>query len=101
MMQAIRAMFTPQQRRIVAAEAKQALQDKHWNAAIEAVEGYLIESAKGCNPDDKDKCQRITISMQLLEAIKREIVRKIEDGEMATIEMNELDKRKRLVRFER
>lgn len=101
MMQAIRAMFTPQQRRIVAAEAKQALQDRHWNEAITAVEGYLIESAKGCNPDDKDKCQRITISMQLLEAIKRELVRKIEDGEMATIELRELEKRNKLIRFQR
>ena len=101
MMQSFKALFTPHQRRIIGAEAKDALQNKHWNAAIEAVEGYLIDSAKGCNPDDKDKCQRITISMQLLEAIKRELVGKIEDGEMATNELKELERRNRPLRFER
>jgi hypothetical protein len=93
-------LFTPEQRRIIGAEAKQALQDRHWNEALKAVESYLVDGLKHCDPDNKDKCQRITISMQLLEAIKRELIRKIEDGEMATIELRELEKRKTL-RFTR
>lgn len=92
---------TPQERRVIGAEAKQALENKHWNEALSAVEAYLVESAKGCNPDDKDKSQRIVISMQLLEAVKREIVRKIEDGEMAKVELQELERRNRPLRFVR
>jgi hypothetical protein len=97
----LRQMFTPEQRRIISAEAKQALENKHWNEALEAVEGYLVENAKGCDPDNKDKSQRIVISLQLLEAIKRELVRKIEDGEFAAVEMQELERKNRPLRFVR
>jgi tellurite resistance protein len=101
MIQSIRDFFSPEQRRVIGAEAKQALENRHWNEALVAVEGYLVESAKSCDPDSKEKSQRIVISLQLLEAIKRELVRKIEDGEMARIEIQELERRKRPLRFER
>jgi hypothetical protein len=91
----LRELFTPEQRRIIGAEARQALEDRHWNEALSAVEGYLVEQAKGCDPDNTAKSQRIVISMQLLEAIKRELVRKIEDGEFARVEMAELEARSR------
>jgi hypothetical protein len=92
---------TPQERRIIGAEAKQALENKHWNEALSAVEGYLVENMKSCDPDNKDKCQRITISMQLLEAVRRELIRKIEDGDLAKVEMQEIEKRSRPLRFVR
>jgi hypothetical protein len=97
----IRQMFTPEQRRIIGAEARQALENKHWNEALSAVEGYLVENAKACDPDNKDKSQRIVISLQLLEAIKRELVRKIEDGEFAAVEIKELERKNRPLRFVR
>src|SRR5687767_5865412 len=97
----IRRMLSPQERRIISAEAKQALENKHWNEALDAVEGYLVENAKSCDPDNKDKSQRIVISLQLLEAIKRELVRKIEDGEFAAVEMAELERKSRPLRFVR
>jgi hypothetical protein len=91
----------PEQRRIVGEEARQALQNRHWNEAFESVEGYLIEKAKACDPNKPEHAQNIVISLQLLEAIKREIVRKIEDGEMASVEIRELEQRKRPLRFVR
>lgn len=91
----------PEQRRIVGEEAKQALQNRHWNEAFNAVEGYLIEKAKACDPTKAGHAENIVISLQLLEAIKREIVRKIEDGEMAVVEIRELEQRKRPLRFVR
>lgn len=97
----IRRMLSPQERRIIGAEAKQALENKHWNEALDAVEGYLVEGAKSCDPDNKEKAQRIIVSLQLLEAIKRELVRKIEDGEFAAIEMQELERKSRPLRFVR
>lgn len=101
MMDRLRQMFTPEQRRIIGAEAQQSMNDKHWNAALSAVEGYLVEQAKSCDPDNKEKSQRIVISMQLLDAIKRELIRKIEDGEFARVEIEELSRRNRALRFVR
>lgn len=67
--------------------------------AFAAVDDYLNQSALTCSPDDPTKAQRIVISKQLLAAVKREITRKIEDGEVAEIQLNELDTRRGLRRF--
>lgn len=96
-----REMLSPQERRIIGEDAKQALQNKHWKEAFEAVETYLIDGAKACDPDNREKAQRVVISMQLLEALKRELVRKVEDGEMAKVEIAELERRNRPLRFVR
>jgi hypothetical protein len=101
MIQSLRDFFSPEQRRIIGAEAQQLLNNKHFREAFDAVESHLAEVAKQCDPDNKEKAQRVVISMQLLEAIKREIERKVSDGEMATVEIQELERRKRPSRFER
>lgn len=101
MIQALRNLFSPEQRRIIGAEAQQALDNRHWKEAFDAAEGYLLDQAKSCNPDNKEQSQRIVLSMQLLEGIKRELIRKIEDGEMARFELQELERRNRPVRFVR
>lgn len=88
-----------EQRKWSSQEAKQLLDNKHFKQAFDSVEGYLVDNAHMCDPDNKDKAQRIVISMQLLQAIKREIIRKIEDGEMAEVQIAELEKRKGLLRF--
>lgn len=100
-MQRIRDLFSPEQRRIVGAEAQQLLDNRHFREAFDAVGEHLVNVAKSCDPDNKEKTQRVVISMQLLEAIKREIVRKVEDGEMAQVEIQELEQRKRPLRFVR
>ncbi len=101
MMQALRDFLNPQQRRIIGEEAKQLLANKHFRDAFDAVESYLHGQAKACDPDNKDKAQRVVIAMQIHEALKREIVRKVEDGEMAQVEIAELDKRSALRRLVR
>jgi hypothetical protein len=95
----LRDFFSPEQRRTIGIEARQALENKHWKEAFEAVEGHLIEVAKHSDPDNKEKAQRVLISMQLLEAIKRELTRKVEDGDMAQIQMSELERKNRPLRF--
>lgn len=95
MIQYLRDVFSPQQRRVIGAEAKQLLENKHFREAFSAVETRVIESAKSCDPNKPDHAQNIVITLQLLEAVKREIVRKIEDGEMAKIELDEIEKKTR------
>lgn len=90
-----------EQRRIIGQEAKQLLENKHFREAFAAVEGYLVMQAHACDPDNKEKTQRVVISMQLLKALKREIERKVEDGEMAQIEIGELERKRGLLRFVR
>src|SRR4051812_18563458 len=99
MIQSIRNFFSPEQRRIIGAEARQLLDNRHFKEALESIDGYLVDQAKACDPDNKDKTQRVVIAIQLMEAIKREIIRKIEDGDMAQVEMQELERRNRPVKF--
>lgn len=95
----LRNAMSPEERRVIGAEAKQALENKHWKEAFAAVEDYLVENAKACDPDNKEKAARIVISMQLLEAIRRELIRKIEDGEMASVEIEKIENARRPLRF--
>lgn len=101
MIQWLRDQFTPEQRSIIGAEAAQSLQDRHWKEAFEGIESYLIEQGKACDPDNKDKAQRIILSLQLLEAIQRELHRKVQDGELARVQMAEIEARSRPVKFYR
>jgi hypothetical protein len=91
--------MTPEQRKIHGAEAKQLLDNKHFKEAFEAVDDYLNAAALACSPDDAAKAQRIVISKQLLQAVKREIVRKIEDGEVAEVQISEIEQRRGLRKF--
>jgi hypothetical protein len=90
---------SPEQRRIVGAEAQQALENRHWKEAFTAVEAYVIEKVRGCK--DKDQAMQAAITLQLLDALKRELVRKIEDGEVAKVEISQLEQRSALRVFRR
>lgn len=89
------------QRRIVGAEARQLLENSHLQEAFDAVRDYLEAVALSTDPDNKEKAQRVVISMQLLKAVKREIERKIEDGQVAEVEMRELEPKRRFSVFQR
>lgn len=101
MIQTLRDFFSPEQRRIIGAEAKQLLENRHFKQALEAIDSNLIEQARHCDPDDKDKCQRVVIAMQVAEGIKRELIRKIEDGDMAQAQMSETERKNRPLVFRR
>lgn len=89
----------PARRRIVGNEAAQLLDNKHFRDAFGAVEDALEVYALSCDADNRDKAARIVISKQLLQAIKREIVRKADDGYMAEVEIAEIEKQRRVRRF--
>ena len=92
---------SPETRAIRAAEAKQWMSSPFWREAFEGVANDLEQVALSCDPDNKDKAQRIVIAKQLLEAVKREVVRRVEDGEVAKFQMAELEKRRGLLKFVR
>lgn len=95
MIDRIREFLSPQERRVIAEEAKQLLRNKHFVEAWEALDGYLDNVALSCDPDNKEKAQRIVISKQLLASLRQEFVRKVEDGEMAQVEIAQIEARNR------
>lgn len=93
--------MSPVQRRSIAGEARQLLENRHFREALGAVDSALEAQANSCDPDDKGKAQRVIIAKQLMVAIRREIVRKAEDGYMAEVEIAEIERRRGLLKFVR
>lgn len=93
--------MTPEQTRFIAEDAKQLLDNKMLKEAFEAVSSYIDQQALSCEPDNKDRAQRIVLSKQLLAGIKREIYRHVESGQVANIQIAELEKKKRIFPFMR
>ena len=84
-----------------AEDAKRLLEDPMLQDAFKAVASYLDDRALGCDPDNKEMAQRIVLSKQLLAAIRREIYRHIESGQVASIRIAELEKKKPFSVFRR
>ncbi len=101
MLDYLRELLTPEKRRIIGAEAQQALDNRHWKEAFVSVNQYLDEVALSCDPDNKEKAQRIVLSKQLLASIQRELIRKIEDGEVARTEIEAIEAARRPRSFSR
>lgn len=91
--------MSPEEAKFRSQDAKQLLENKLFKEAFSAVESHLDDVALSCDPDNKDKAQRIIISRQLLAAVKREIERVVEDGLIAEVRIAELEKRNKLLRF--
>lgn len=87
-----------EQRKFRAADAKTLLDNKLFKEAFDSVGKYIESQALSCDPDNKDKAQRILISKQILAGIKREIERVVQDGEIAEIQLNEIEQKRGLVR---
>jgi hypothetical protein len=92
---------SPDQVRISANEARQVLESRHFINAWDAVNLGIEQVALHCEPDGTDKAQRIIISKQLLHALKREFERKLSDGYMAEVILNEIERSKKLPQFRR
>jgi hypothetical protein len=92
--------MTPEARRIRGNDARQLLENPLLKEAFAAVGAYIDGQALSCDPDNATRAQRIVITKQLLAAVKREIVRVMEDGVVAEIQIEDIEK-KRLLRFRR
>ena len=93
--------MTTEDRIFRATDARQLLENQLFVEAFAAVANHLNMAALSCEPDNKDKAQRIIISQQLLAAVKREITRIVQDGEVAQVQIAELEKKRGLAIFRR
>ncbi len=85
---------TLENRQFRANDAKQLLENPLLIEAFTTVENAIHNMALSCEPDNKDKTQRIIISLQLLAGIKRELTKVIDDGIIAKIQLSEIEQKK-------
>lgn len=93
--------MTPEERRIRGNDAHALLDNSLFKQAFSAVDAYLDRQALACPPDDGVMAQRIILSKQLLASIRREVERVVQDGEIASVQMTELERKRGLARFMR
>lgn len=93
--------MTTEDRIFRATDARQLLENPLFVEAFAAVANHLNLAALSCDPDNSVKAQRIIISQQLLAAVKREITRIVQDGEVAQVQIAELEKKRGLAIFRR
>lgn len=89
--------MTPQARKFASEDAKQLLENKLFKMAFENMGNSLEAQALTCNPDDKDKTQRVVIAKQILAGIRREIERIVEDGVMADFQLAEIEQKRTMM----
>jgi len=92
---------TPESRKYLADDARQLLENRLLQAAFAKVGEALELAALSCDPDNRDRAARIVISKQLLAGVRRELERCVEDGDVAVVQLAELERQKRPVRFMR
>lgn len=88
-----------EERKFKGEDARILLENRLLKNAFKAVGEAIEAMALGCNPDDRERAQRIIISKQLLVGIEREIKRVVEDGEIATVQLDELKRKGILAKF--
>jgi hypothetical protein len=95
---------TPDQRRIRANEARQMLENAHFRDAWDALASGLEARALSCDTytdEGQRQAARIVAAKQILHGLRREFVRKLDDGYMAEVELDEIARKRRLRVFER
>jgi hypothetical protein len=91
--------LSPEARRSRAIEARQFSENALFKAMFEGVGEALEHKALACDPKDERQAADIIRCKQLLAAMRREIERRVEDGEFAAFEMKELARRSPMERI--
>lgn len=94
-------MTEDQQALINATEARQLLDNKHFKEAFQGVADYLEMQGLACDSNDEKRAHNVILCKQILWKIKREIERKVEEGDIARIRIEEAEKRSKFAVFRR
>lgn len=94
--------MTPDELRLWALDAEALQQNRVWRAVWLRLEDYMESRALGCDTNrDPSVAQDIIRCKQLIKALQREAERIIEDGEVAAIQLAEIDKSRKSRIFRR
>ena len=91
--------MTLESERILGADAAATLRSPTVKLAFSRLGEYLDNQILSCKPDDKDQAQRVVLAKQILAGLKREFERIVEEGEVADIQLHELEKKSRIRQF--
>lgn len=69
--------------------------------AREKVNQYLEQQILSCDPDDKNRAQRVILAKQIAKAFFREFEALISNGDVAEFQIREIEKQKRFTVFNR
>ena len=72
-----------------AVEAKQLLDNKYFKEAFEATEKSILDQMEEVSLRDKDMHTTLIMARKNLHAIKRHLLRTIETGEMAKLQLSQ------------
>ena len=93
--------MTPEKRVIQSNDARALLNNGIFKSALARMDEHLEAQAITCDPDNKEKAQRVIIAKQLMKGIIREIESLISDGEIAKVQLSELEQKKKFAVFRR
>jgi hypothetical protein len=85
-------------RSIKAAEVRQFLEGSLCREMFGEVSDYLETKALACDTKDHERAADILRCKQLLAQMRRALERMVEDGEVASFQMEQLEKRRGLAR---
>lgn len=83
--------------RLTGEDARQVLDSPAYKAAFVRMSEVLEGKALACDPDNKEQAQRVVMAKQILAGIHRELNKLVEFGQVADIQLNEIEKRRKSV----
>lgn len=90
--------MSEEQDKFRAADARALLDNTIFKEAFEKVGAHIEGQALGCDPDNKERTQRIILAKQILASIHREIVKVVENGIIADIRLAQIEKQNTFTR---
>lgn len=86
--------MTLQDERILGQDAKAILENPVVKQVFKRLEDHVNSKILSCDPDNKEATQRAVITRQILFGIRREFEKLVQDGEVAEIQLNEMEVKK-------
>lgn len=85
-----------EQQSIRGREAEQLLANRLFRQAFERVEEHIENRAHSTRDTDEAACAKVIQAKQILAGIRREIERVVQEGEVARIQLREIENRRGL-----
>ena len=78
----------------IAQEGKRIIDSEPFKKAMSRLDDHLDMQLFSCDPDNKEKAQRVVLAKQIFKGIHREFERLLQEGEVAKIQLDELNAKK-------
>ena len=87
--------------KILGADAHGLVNNPAYKQAVKRMDAYLETKLLSCNPDSREETLRVVLTKQLFVGLQREFAKIIENGEVAMIQIEELEQLSKKDKFQR